>query len=98
MILVRLSTAKAGAALALVAMLTFAGCSSQPAETPAQEKAGDYALLNFDLDKCLPIEPNLYKCPAVDKPLCTPEFARTDVECVHTGPKGAVFMQKTGLF
>ena len=29
----------------------------------AQQKAGDYAEMNFDLDKCLPIEPNLYRCP-----------------------------------
>jgi hypothetical protein len=95
---VRFSFAKAGATIAALAMLTLAGCSSQATETPAQQKAGDYAELNFDLDKCLPIEPNLYKCPAIDQPLCTPQFARTDVICVHTGPKGSVFMQKTGMF
>jgi len=98
MIAVRFSFAKAGAAIAALALLTFAGCSQQTAETPAQRKAGDYAQMNFDLDKCLPIEPNLYKCPATDKPLCTPDFARTDVECIHIGPKGAVYMQKTGMF
>ncbi len=94
---VRFSFAAAGGALVAVALLTIVGCSSQIAETPAQQKAGDYAEMNFDLDKCLPIEPNLYKCPAIDKPLCTPQFARTDVICVHTGPKGAVFMEKTGM-
>jgi hypothetical protein len=97
-ITVRLSFAEAGAALVAFALLTIVGCSSQPAETTAQEKAGDYVEMNFDLDKCLPVEPNLYKCPAIDKPLCTPQFARTDVECVHIGPKGAVYMQKTGMF
>ena len=95
---VRFSFATAGALLASIALLTIVGCSAQIAETPAQQKAGDYVEMNFDLDKCLPIEPNLYKCPAIDKPLCTPQFARTDVECVHMGPKGAVFMQKTGMF
>jgi hypothetical protein len=95
---VRFSFATAGALLASIALLTVVGCSAQIAETPAQQKAGDYVEMNFDLDKCLPIEPNLYKCPAIDKPLCTPQFARTDVECVHMGPKGAVFMQKTGMF
>jgi hypothetical protein len=94
----RFSFAEAGAVLASIALLTIVGCSAQIAETPAQQKAGDYVEMNFDLDKCLSIEPNLYKCPAIDKPLCTPQFARTDVECVHMGPKGAVFMQKTGMF
>ncbi len=95
---VRSSFAMAAATIAALATLAVMGCSSQTTETPAQVKAGDYAELNFDLDKCLPIEPNLYKCPAIDKPLCTPEFARNDVICVHTGPKGAVFMEKTGMF
>jgi hypothetical protein len=98
MITVRFSLAWAGATIVAFAMLTLSGCSSQSiAETPAQQKAGDYVELNFDLDKCLPIEPNLYKCPAIDQPLCTPQFARTDVICVHTGPKGSVFMEKTGM-
>lgn len=84
-------------AIGLIAMLAAAGCSSQVAETPAQQAAGNYEEMNFDLDKCLPIEPNLYRCPAIDQPLCTPEFARTDVICVHVGPKGHVYLQKTGM-
>jgi len=63
---VRFTFAAAGATIAVLAMLTCAACSSQTSESPAQQKAGDYAELNFDLDKCLPIEPNLYKCPAID--------------------------------
>jgi hypothetical protein len=99
MISIRFVFARAGAVVAAIAMLTCAGCaSSQPVETSAQQKAGDYVRMNFDLDKCLPIEPNLYKCPAIDKPLCTIQFARTDVECVHIGPQGAVFLQRTGMF
>ena len=73
-------------------MLTFAGCSSQPNLTPAQEAAGKYAEMNFDLDKCMPIEPNLYRCPAIDKPLCSVEYSRPDIQCVRIGPKGHVFV------
>ena len=42
------------------------------------------------------LEPNLYKCPAVDQPICTPEFNRTAVNCVRIGPKGSVFVQRQG--
>ena len=50
--------------------------------------------MNFDLDKCLPIEPNLYRCLAIDKPICTTEFSRPDIECVRIGKKGNVFVQR----
>src|ERR1700688_3161757 len=62
---VRFSLTKASATVAAIAMLTFAGCGSQPNLTPAQQKAGDYAEMNFDLNKCLPIGANLYRCPAL---------------------------------
>lgn len=94
---VRRSLAKLNLILLALATLAAAGCSSQVAETPAQQAAGNYEEMNFDLDKCLPIEPNLYRCPAIDQPLCTPDFARTDVICVHVGPKGHVYLQKTGM-
>lgn len=94
----RSAFAKFATIVATLATLTLCGCLSQNPETPAQRAAGDYAEMNFDLDKCMPIEPNLYKCPATDKPLCTIEFARTDVECVHIGPKGSVFLSKTSMF
>jgi hypothetical protein len=80
--------------VAAIAMLTFAGCSSQTDVMASQTAAGQYAETNFDLDKCLPIQPNLYRCPAIDKPLCTVEFARPDIECVRVGAKGHVFVQK----
>jgi hypothetical protein len=95
---VRFLLTKAGATVAAAAMLTFAGCGTQPVLTPAQQKAGDYAEMNFDLDKCLPIEPNLYRCPAIDKPICTTEFSRPDIECVRIGAKGHVFVQQLGGF
>ena len=52
--------------------------------------------LHFNLAECQQTAPNLYKCPAVDQPLCTPEFTRTDINCVHIGPKGSVFIQRQG--
>jgi hypothetical protein len=94
----RFSLTKIGTTILAITMLTFVGCSSQANLTPAQEAAGKYAEMNFDLDKCLPIEPNLYRCPAVDKPLCSVEFSRPDIECVRIGAKGHVFVQRLNGF
>ena len=79
-------------AAALAAMLALGGCSSENADKPA----GEPIAVNFALEKCQQIEPNLYKCPAVDQPICTPEFQRTAVNCVRIGPKGSVFVQRQG--
>ena len=73
-------------------MLTLGGCSSQNADQPPEHPMA----ANFALDKCQNLGPNLYKCPAIDQPLCTPEFTRTDINCVHIGPKGSVFIQRQG--
>jgi len=81
------------AALAVsLGMLALGGCSSQNADVPPEQPM----MANFSLDKCEPIQPNLYKCPAVDQPLCTPEFTRSDINCVRIGPKGSVFIQRQG--
>lgn len=83
----------AGAAIgASLGMLALGGCSSQNADQPT----GPPMQVNFALEKCEQLAPNLYKCPAVDQPLCTPEFVRTDVNCVRIGPKGSVFVQRQG--
>ena len=81
------------AAAAMAAMLALGGCSSQNADQPSEKPMA----ANFQLEKCEQIMPNLYKCPATDQPLCTPEFQRTDVSCVRVGPKGSVFVQRGGL-
>ena len=92
---IRFSLARTGATIAALAMLAFAGCSSTQTEvTPAQKAAGEYAEMNFDINKCMPIEPNLFRCPAIDQPLCTTEFSRPDIQCVRIGPKGSVFLSK----
>jgi hypothetical protein len=49
--------------------------------------------LRFSLDQCQPYSGNLYKCPAIDKPVCNPDY-NGDVECVRIGPKGSIFVQR----
>jgi len=84
---------RAAALVGALGMLAIGGCSSQSTDqAPAQPIAA-----NFALEKCQQIEPNLFKCPAVDQPLCTPEFNRTDINCVRVGPKGSVFVQRGGV-
>ncbi len=76
------------AGLAALAMLAVAGCSSvtPSSETPAQK----YAAANFDLSKCEVLEPSLYRCPGVDRPLCDPDFSRDEVECVKITKHGVL--------
>ena len=74
-------------------MLALGGCSSQNADVPTEKPIA----ANFALEKCQQIMPNLYKCPAIDQQLCTPEFNRTDINCVRIGPKGSVFVQRGGI-
>ena len=89
----RLGVISAAALAATLGMLALGGCSSQDADKPTEKPIA----ANFALEKCQQIEPNLFKCPAVDQPLCTPEFNRTDVNCVRIGPKGSVFVQRGGI-
>jgi len=88
----RLRMVPAAALAASLGMLAFGGCSSQNADVPPEHPIA----VNFALDKCQQLEANLYKCPAVDQPICTPQFVRTDVNCVRIGPKGSVFVQRGG--
>ncbi len=88
----RMRIISAAALAASLGMLALGGCSSQDADKPPEHPI----MANFALEKCEQLEANLYKCPAVDQPLCTPEFNRTDVNCVRIGPKGSVFVQRGG--
>lgn len=75
-------------------LIGIAGCSSsQPNPTTNSQKR---ALANFDLSKCETIQPSLYRCPGSDKPLCDPDFARNDVECVKVTKSGHVILPKFG--
>ena len=80
------------AALAAFAML-IGGCSSSSAD-PSQPQQESMAKteLHFDLNTCQNLGAGLYKCPAADKPICSPDY-NGQVECVRVGPKGSVFVQ-----
>ena len=82
---------RAGLALAVLGLLALGGCSSSE-PPPAQQAAMAKTELHFDLNKCEPIEPGLYKCPASDKAICNPDY-NGQAECVRIGPKGSVFVQ-----
>ena len=88
----RMRIVSAAALAASLGMLALGGCSSENADKPPEQPMA----VNFALEKCQQLEANLYKCPAVDQPMCTPEFNRTDVNCVRIGPKGSVFVQRGG--
>ena len=92
--------ARAGVIAVSMGMLAMAGCSSnepQAAAQPQVEAAAPLANATFALDKCEQLQPNLFKCPAIDQNLCTPEFNRSDVSCVRIGPKGSVFVKRGGM-
>ena len=78
-------------ASAVVGLLALGGCASS---TPAPADQGSLAKteLHFDLNKCQPISAGLYKCPAADSPICSPDY-NGQVQCVRIGPKGSVFVQ-----
>ena len=86
----RLGVMSAAALAATIGMLALGGCSSENADKPTEAPIA----VNFALEKCQQMEANLYKCPAVDQPICTPQFQRTDVNCVRIGPKGSVFVMR----
>lgn len=78
-------------AIVVLGLLALGGCStSEP--SAATQAALAKTELHFDINTCQQIEPNLYKCPAVDKPICNPDY-NGQAECVHIGPKGSVFVQ-----
>ena len=78
--------------LAVLGLLTMAGCSSYSPPSTAEQKALAQTELHFDINACQPIEPGLFKCPAADKPICNPDY-NGQAECVRIGPKGSVFVQ-----
>ncbi len=86
----RVGIISAAAIAASFGMLALGGCSSENADKPPETPMA----VNFQLEKCQQLEANLYKCPAVDQPMCTPEFNRGDVNCIRIGPKGSVFVMR----
>lgn len=93
-----------GAAIAgTVGMLAVAGCSdtggistmkSLPPPSPGPMTAEQKQIaLTFDVSKCEQMQPGLYKCPAIDKPICDPNFNNPSLTCLRIGHKGSVFVQ-----
>jgi hypothetical protein len=80
-----------GAAMAggMAVMLAVAGCSPATPPPGATEAQVQQAA-RFNLAQCEVLEPSLYRCPGTDKPLCDPDFARNEVECVKVTKNGVV--------
>jgi hypothetical protein len=78
-------------AIAAGVLLTLGGCSSSM-PSAAEQKALANTELHFNLGECQQLEANLYKCPAADKPICSPDY-NGQAECVRIGPKGSIFVQ-----
>jgi hypothetical protein len=78
-------------AIAVLGLLAIGGCSSSEPSAATQARLAKTEL-HFDLNKCEDLGAGLYKCPASDKPICSPNY-NGQVECVRIGPKGSVFVQ-----
>jgi hypothetical protein len=78
------------ASIAVSALLVIGCASSEP--PPAEQAALAKTELHFSIDQCQPLDANLFKCPAIDKPVCNPDY-NGQAECVRIGPKGSVFVQ-----
>ncbi|MHB8382467.1 MAG: hypothetical protein ACYDC3_09045 [Candidatus Binataceae bacterium] len=77
------------------AMMLLAGCSTN-APTP-QAAALNHTELTFNLSQCLPIEAHVWRCPAVDRPICDSDYAGgTYTQCIRIGKKGSVFVTGPG--
>ena len=85
------NTVAIGFASAL-SMLWLAGCAST---TPAPQSAALKSTeLSFNINKCEMLGAGLYKCPAIDKPICNPDYTGTPVECLHTDKAGNITIQQ----
>ena len=71
--------------------LSLAGCA---ASTPAPNSALNRTELSFNINKCEMLGAGLYKCPAIDKPICNPDYTGTPVECLHTDKNGNITVQQ----
>lgn len=85
-------TKRMAVTFAALGLLVFAGCASSETPPASQQAALAQTELHFDLSKCQELGAGLYKCPAADKPVCSPDYTGQG-ECVRIGPKGSVFVQ-----
>jgi len=78
--------------LSTVLMLGLAGCA---ASTPAADSGTlQRTELNFSINQCQQQSPGLFKCPAIDKPICSPDYNGTAIECLHTNKNGTIQVQQ----
>lgn len=74
--------------------LLLSGCSSSASAPTPEVGTMEKTELHFSLDKCQQLsDVNLYKCPAVDKPVCNPDY-NGQLDCVRVGRNGSVYVQK----
>ncbi|MFZ1890446.1 MAG: hypothetical protein WAU33_20660 [Candidatus Binataceae bacterium] len=75
--------------------ILLAGCSTN---TPTPQAAAlNQTELTFNLSQCTPIDAHVYKCPAVDRPICDADYAGNNyTQCLHIGKKGSVFVAGPG--
>jgi hypothetical protein len=76
------------AAVAGLALLGLTGCSTTGGSS---ESAPQLTGMKFHLQECQQLSPNLFKCPAVDQPLCNPDYSGQE-QCIRVGKKGSVFV------
>ncbi len=72
-------------------LLSLAGCATSP---PTASTALSRTELSFNINKCQVLGPGLYQCPAIDKPICNPDYTGTPVECLHTDQNGSITVQQ----
>ena len=72
-------------------MLALAGCSAATPESAALKRTE----LTFDINKCQQLGAGgLYKCPASDKPICSPDYTGAEVDCLKINKNGTVIVQQ----
>lgn len=75
----------------LLWMLSLAGCSASAPESAGLKRTE----LTFDISKCQQLGAGgLYKCPAIDKPICSPDYTGAEVDCLKTNKSGSVLIQQ----
>lgn len=79
-------------AASVLLLFGMTGCS---ATAPANSGAGvSTAELHFSLNQCQSMGPSLWKCPAIDKPICDPDYVGTDVQCIRVDRSGKILVQQ----
>jgi hypothetical protein len=73
-----------------VGLSGLTGCASSQPDHEAS--ASQQVVAHFALSDCQQIDVNLYKCPAIDKPICNPDYSG-EVECVRVGRRGGVYVK-----